>query len=282
MDSSIDPSPEVAQTATATEGSIEDKSTVITADENAEDAVSQESQEDTSIDPTPIEDKSNAITADEYAEDAVSQDSQEETPDEVEPTVEKEGATDELKPTESMEVDDDDSRQDDSAPSEIEPQNTIEDDHKSVENNEECSQDNVNDDADHIESPMETNEQDLSPKVLDTEVDAQLNASHNQSADLEDQQKPEEVDMENLADTSISDKEKPHAEDPFDSLKQDSSFSHNKDVSRAETPDDIAAPANNNTLDESGVNELNTTDTTDSMVEDVVEKESEVAAEGNI
>lgn len=122
-----------------------------------------------------------------------------------------------------------------------------------------------------------------SPEEMETDnqLDSTLNDSLNKSADLEEEHKPEEVDMEDVAETSISEKEKTISEDPFDSIKQNST---NKDDNSVQTRDTTA----NDTLDESGVTELNATNQDDSLVGDLGESttlnkvDMDAAADGKI
>lgn len=143
----------------------------------------------------------------------------------------------------------------------------------------ETTESNIHTEAENADTE---NQNELNSEMeVDSPPTANPDASLNQSVDLEEQHRPEEVDMEDVGETSISEKEKACAEDPFDSVKQNTSLSNEND-SIVQTVDELDATINN-TLDESAISEQNATNQDESVVgnvdEPVTSKDDE-AAEG--
>lgn len=198
-------------------------------------------------------------------------------------------------PIESMDVDNDDvpeeviSEEITEKDSEIEVQNPIEADKLDADESEKEITKEVPEDKNKEKTDIEDTVQTVPlaesepVEEMDVSVLPTNETSQTESIDHSEQPQTEEVDMEDVADTSISEKDKTFAEDPFDSVKQNTSFSNDKDAADTHDETDVTP---NNTLNETGVSELNETNHEDSLVENTVESVStnnttkENAAEG--
>lgn len=203
--------------------------------------------------------------------------------------------SDDPKTVESMEVDNEDGpaaaeeEEETSVPNTQQTESTFEplihstqmEEQSTSENGEENTEIPVSQNQDTEASSQDNIEQETgaivnSPEEMETDGQTE-EAILNKSAELSEEHPPEEVDMADVAETSISEREKQSAEDPFDSVKQNSSLSHDKDDSVCQTHDEVDSTFNN-TLDESRVSDRNATNPEDSLVGEVVD--NDVSADG--